>query len=79
MPIYEFHCKACDDDFELMRPVSKMTNTAKCPSCGGRAQRKLTMFAIARGAPPDVLGSSDAEPEDYDMGGDFGADDDFDF
>jgi hypothetical protein len=41
----------------------------------------LSMFAVVRGATPDVETSSDAEPEDFGgMGGDdFGMGDDFDF
>ena len=80
MPIYEYHCKSCGNDFELMRSVNKMTTTSKCPSCGARSQRKLTTFALLRGAVPDFEESSDAEPEDFGMGGeDFGMGDDFDF
>lgn len=80
MPIYEYHCKACNDNFEVIRSVAKMTNTSKCPSCGARSQRNLSMFAVVRGAPPDILGSSDAEPEDYGMGeDDLGMGDDFGF
>ena len=87
MPIYEYHCKSCGDDFERMLRVSKMTNTAKCPKCGARANLTLSAFAIVGSAAPD-FDSSDAEPgdfggmgggDDFDMGGMGGMDDDFDF
>ena len=73
MAIYEYHCKGCSNDFELMRSVAKMTSTAKCPKCGARATRKLTMFAVVRGAADggDELG-------DLGGGGGFGDDDGFD-
>lgn len=81
MPIYEFRCKKCAEEFELTKPASQMPRTAKCPSCGARAPRMLSMFALVRGAAPDVEKSSDAEPEDFGgMGGDdLGMGDDFDF
>ena len=80
MPIYEFRCKKCAEEFELTRLASRMPRTAKCPSCGARAPRILSMFAVGRGAAPDVEMSSDAEPEDFGgMGDDFGGGDDFDF
>ena len=74
MPIYEYHCKKCDGDFELMRPVAKMTSTAKCPNCGARATRSLSAFAVVRGATPDFdLGDEPDQPlgggDDFDMGG----------
>ena len=71
MPIYEYHCKGCGNDFELRRLVAKMTSTAKCPNCGARSTRKLTMFALVRGA-------SDGGDDSDDLGGGFGGDDDFD-
>jgi putative FmdB family regulatory protein len=73
MPIYEYHCKNCSANFELMRSVNKMTASTKCPSCGTRSQRRLTSFAFVRGAKADFEESSNAEPED------FGMEDDFDF
>ena len=80
MPIYEYHCKKCGEDFELMRPVAKMTSTAKCPSCGARAARSLSVFAVVRGTTPDFdLGDESDQPpgggDDMGMGGmgeDFG-------
>lgn len=82
MPVYEFKCKRCDKEFELQRAVAKMPATAKCPACGARAPRVLSMFAFVRGAQADV-GTDDMGPEDLLGGGmddDFGGmDDDFDF
>ncbi|MCH8199560.1 MAG: zinc ribbon domain-containing protein [Chloroflexi bacterium] len=83
MPIYEYHCGKCSNDFELMRPLAKMTATAKCPQCGARGRRKLTTFAFVRGADADSgpsdfgdgdfggLGGGGDDDDDFDMGGDF--------
>ncbi len=89
MPIYEFQC-AKDHKFELMQSLTKRTATAKCPTCGGRSKKQLSVFAIAGGADSDTsdfgdmgdmgglgdMGGMGGMPgmDDLDMG-----DDDFDF
>jgi len=84
VPIYEYGCKKCGNTFELMRSLSDRDKASKCPNCGSRAvARKLSMFAVARGAEADLL-SDDFDPssfgggDDADFGG-FDDDDDFDF
>ncbi len=41
MPIYEYRCKKCGYEFEL---IQKFTDpqTVKCPKCGGEAVRVLS-------------------------------------
>jgi len=39
MPLYEYHCKKCDDDFEEL--VMGDESGVKCPSCGSRKVKKL--------------------------------------
>ncbi len=50
MPIYEYHCKSCDADFEI---VQKITDEpiAACPTCGGKAKRLIsqTSFTLKGG------------------------------
>ena len=56
MPIYEYGCKKCGNAFELMRPLADRDKASKCPNCGSRSvARKLSMFAVARGAEGDLL------------------------
>ena len=40
MPIYEYHCKACDHHFELMQKMSDLPPT-KCPQCKRAKVEKL--------------------------------------
>lgn len=85
MPIYEYHCRKCTQDFELMRKVAQMDDAAKCPFCASRAtSRKLSTFALVvshsnRGR--DDEGDTDLDMQ-YGDGHDHGAhgddDDDFD-
>jgi len=45
MPLYEYHCKACDNHFERIERVSALTDGV-CPSCGGAARRLLGAPAL---------------------------------
>lgn len=49
MPIYEYICTSCGEDFEIMVAMSERDACAVCPACGGRdvAQR----FAAIAGKP----------------------------
>ena len=82
MPIYEYGCKKCGNAFELMRPLADREKASKCPNCGSRSvARKLSMFAVARGAEGDLL-SDDFDPSSFGGGDDYGFgddDDDYDF
>jgi putative FmdB family regulatory protein len=45
MPIYEFHCAGCRQDFELLVRSSRWEGTP-CPHCGSKKLRKkLSVFA----------------------------------
>ncbi len=46
MPIYEYHCTACDDEFEELVRMGTPDEDIVCPGCGERhARRLLSMFA----------------------------------
>ena len=45
MPIYEYVCPGCECKFELLRPLSKSTESASCPRCHKTAERVLSTFA----------------------------------
>lgn len=48
MPIYEYVCKKCSHQFELLRLSSNDFKNVKCPECGsGKAEKKLSTFAAA--------------------------------
>ena len=45
MPTYEYSCVECQEEFELMRPMCDFDKDAKCPECGGKAHRVMSVFA----------------------------------
>ena len=46
MPIYEYICKACEHEFELIQTMSEAA-VKKCPHCGkNRAQKKVSRTAF---------------------------------
>ncbi len=45
MPVYEFHCKRCDKDFEDL--ILRSSEEVKCPKCNGLDnQRLLSVFGF---------------------------------
>ncbi|HEY3305816.1 MAG TPA: zinc ribbon domain-containing protein [Candidatus Binatia bacterium] len=54
MPIYEYHCRSCDKDFEEL--VRTAEEAVSCPSCAGsRVERLLSAFL-----PGDTRGAAGA-------------------
>ncbi|MGA2802368.1 MAG: zinc ribbon domain-containing protein [Verrucomicrobiota bacterium] len=54
MPIYEFHCRKCERDSEILVRSSHWKGTA-CPHCGStRLTKKLSVFASANAGNGDA-------------------------
>lgn len=45
MPIYEYCCLDCRDEFELLRSFIQVDEAALCPICNGEARRVISAFA----------------------------------
>jgi len=51
MPIYEYICNQCGNEFEKMVPFSQANTPPSCPKCQAKeTQKKLSMFATSAGA-----------------------------
>jgi putative FmdB family regulatory protein len=49
MPVYEFHCRPCNRDFELVLTVSEYgRHKIECPHCGGTKVERIwsRVFAV---------------------------------
>ncbi len=46
MPIYEYHCKQCEKDVEVLQRSSE--EKAACPECGSKKMSRL-LSVISRG------------------------------
>ncbi|HLC27499.1 MAG TPA: zinc ribbon domain-containing protein [bacterium] len=45
MPIYEYRCRSCENDFETL--VMNSRAVVSCPGCGGHElERKLSIFGF---------------------------------
>ncbi len=49
MPIYEYYCKQCSKEFELMRPFSESDKPGICPTCGAESAKLPSVFASNEG------------------------------
>jgi putative FmdB family regulatory protein len=66
MPIYEYRCTACNEEFEELVSASA-ASAPPCPSCGAEgAQRRFSMFAT-EWKPSNVAWHK--LPNKHDMGG----------
>ena len=45
MPIYEYKCAPCGHCFEEIKPLSHHDKNEICPSCGGSAEKVLSLFS----------------------------------
>lgn len=45
MPIYEFRCKKCNDQIEVLQKFSDKSPT-RCKKCGGRLEKLISSPAI---------------------------------
>ena len=57
MPLYEYYCKPCNSQFELLRPISKMDEAATCPDGHVTNNRVISLFAR-----PQRYGGLDSAP-----------------
>lgn len=58
MPLYEYTCSTCADDFTLLQSIHVQPGETACPSCGGKeVAKRLSVFAPhAGGAAPAPMG-----------------------
>ncbi len=50
MPIYEYVCQDCENEFEVIRPMSQADVPMACASCGGKhTKRQLSLFYAESG------------------------------
>ncbi len=49
MPIYEYVCPQCKNEFELRLSFSQSDSTALCPQCNSAASRVISSFACKTG------------------------------
>lgn len=57
MPIYEYHCPKCDQDFEVL--VMKSDEKVRCPNCSCKGvTRIMSGFAHKCGADGEMVSSS---------------------
>ena len=45
--LYEFECKKCSEQFEVIRKLEENSDTAECPKCKGKAKKILSKFGFS--------------------------------
>lgn len=61
MPIYEYRCESCNNEFETL--VMRADEAVRCPACGAeRLSKLLSAHAVGHGTPDTACGSSACAP-----------------
>lgn len=48
MPLYEYRCPACQEEFEMLQPVGADGTGLECPECGApRPEKLLSSFSCS--------------------------------
>ncbi len=46
MPIYEYYCASCGEEYQLLRAIAQADEPALCASCGKPGRRQLSTFSF---------------------------------
>jgi putative FmdB family regulatory protein len=69
VPLYEYACRDCRADFEVLQRASANAHVTACPRCGSSStRRKLSTFIVngwTRGKPRRASADDDQEPDEY--------------
>jgi putative FmdB family regulatory protein len=59
MPIYEYRCEECGEEFELFVRSSSQAANPTCPECDSeRVKRAISLFGLGKGSGSSALGAS---------------------
>jgi putative FmdB family regulatory protein len=59
MPLYEFRCDDCEEEFEKLVRSASAVSEVNCPSCGSpKVIKRMSSFAAAYGGSRSPYGSS---------------------
>jgi putative FmdB family regulatory protein len=61
MPIYEFRCKCCDDEFETLVWHSEIEESVACPKCRGTDVERV-LSVCSRGSSQTTGSGSSCQP-----------------
>ena len=47
MPMYEYRCSKCGEEFELLRTISERDDDSECPKCGHTSKHPRRSSVVA--------------------------------
>jgi putative FmdB family regulatory protein len=50
MPIYEYKCKGCGEEFEAFRSIHEKDESVECPKCGRTHPRRIPSSSFGGGS-----------------------------
>mgnify|MGYP001149384249 CR=1 FL=1 len=59
MPLYDYHCQDCKEEFTELRRLAEMDALIACPCCGSRdTDRAVSGFSVGSGSSGATTGRS---------------------
>ena len=59
MPVYEYRCKDCGEDFDLFVRSATQQKTPTCPHCGStKVEKAISLFGLGGGGSGSEAGAS---------------------
>ena len=52
MPLYEYHCETCGQQYESYKRLADEKKDETCPACGGRSAKVGISLFTAKGTSP---------------------------
>lgn len=69
MPIYEYHCRDCDGQFEVLVRTATSDRRPECPDCGSAEVRRLLSLVTVRSGRPSTGATTTASDWTSSSGG----------
>jgi putative FmdB family regulatory protein len=64
MPIYEYKCESCGNEYEQLRRMSEADLNLQCPDCRSeRVRRMLSSFAAIGGGSSEPVAAGCGKPQ----------------
>ena len=58
MPIYDYRCQSCENEFEAYRAISGDDAEVKCPKCGAQNSERMMPRSFGQSPRGDSCGPS---------------------
>ncbi len=67
MPIFDYHCSCCDQDFDELVSLADSSRNQPCPDCGTLSSKTFSDFGIGAENTPERVASEKKAERRHDL------------